>query len=438
MLNLLTIGIQHQIAPVSVREKVAFSEENLPDALLDLRQYLNQFNNETNSEVAILSTCNRTEIYCAANDQQISPGLLQARTIDWLSSQQGIAKSEILEYVKTSVASEAVRHVFRVGCGLDSMVLGETQILGQIKKAAYTAQQAGSIGLHLNQLFNRTFAVAKDVRTNTEISSHAVSMASAALRLSQGVLGDIEKQRILFIGAGEMIQLCAVYFLGKKPRSITIANRTIERGEDLAKYISEQGYSCDSIPLSEVPEKMADFDIVISCTASSLPIIGLGMVNTALKKRRYAPMVMIDLAVPRDIEPEISNLRDVYLYTVDDLGQVVKEGNDLRLGAVKNAEMIIDLQVKNFMHWFMQRSSVPLINSLKQRSDELQHIELEKAKRKIQRGDDPMEVMAELARALSNKFLHGSLHTLNHAEEFSIDECQKIVSKIFISTGRKG
>jgi len=438
MLNLLTIGIQHQVAPVHVREKVAFSESDLADALVDLRQYLNQSSLQSNSEVAILSTCNRTEIYCAANDQFVTPEQLQTKTIDWLSSAHGIAKTEIADFVKTSVASDAVRHVFRVGCGLDSMVLGETQILGQIKKAVHTAQQTGSIGTYLNQLFHRTFAVAKDVRTNTQISTHAVSMASAAVRLSERVLGDIDKQRVLFIGAGDMIHLCALYFVGKKPRSIAIANRTIERGEGLAKYITEQGYACDSIALSDVPEKISQYDIVISCTASSLPIIGLGMVNTALKKRKFSPMVMIDLAVPRDIEPEISKLRDVYLYTVDDLGELVKEGNHLRLNAVKSAEEIIDMQVKNLMQWFSQRSSVPLINSLKQRSEELQLIELEKAKRKILRGEDPLEVMAELARALSNKFLHGSLHTLNHAEEFSIDECQKIVSKIFMSTGRKG
>jgi len=438
MLNLLSIGINHQIAPVDVRERVAFGADLLPDALIDLRQYLNDMNQHTNSEVAILSTCNRTEIYCAANDQILSPHTLQAKAIDWLSSQQDIPQSEISDFVQTTIASDAVRHVFRVGCGLDSMVLGETQILGQMKQAVQTAKQAGSMGTYLNQLFNRTFAVAKEVRTNTEISTHAVSMASAAVRLSHRVLGDISQQRILFIGAGEMIHLCAVYFLGKKPASITIANRTLERGEGLAKYISDQGYACDSIPLSEVPEKLAQFDIVVSCTASSLPIIGLGMVNTALKKRRFSPMVMIDLAVPRDIEPEIGNLSDVYLYTVDDIGDVVREGVELRSNAVKSAEVIIDLQVNNFMQWLQQRSSVPLITSLKQRSEELQQLELEKAKRKIQRGDDPLEVMAELARALSNKFLHGSLHTLNHSEEFSIDECQKLVSKIFITTGRKG
>jgi glutamyl-tRNA reductase len=435
-LNLLTIGINHQNASLDLREKVAFGPETLSDALIDLQKYLQTQNHQ--SEVAILSTCNRTEIYCAANDSLLLPPEVESKTIDWLSQQHSIDAYEIKEFVQTSIASDAVRHVFRVGCGLDSMVLGETQILGQMKQAVQTAKQAGSMGTCLNQLFNKTFSVAKEVRTTTEISAHAVSMASAALRLSSRVLGDVSQQRVLFIGAGEMIQLCAAHFLGKKPRSITIANRTIERGESLAKYIRDQGHVCDSIALSEVPQQLSQFDIVVSCTASSLPIIGLGMVNTALKKRKHSPMVMIDLAVPRDIEPEISKLRDVYLYTVDDLGEVVREGMGFRTNAIKSAEDIIDIQVKSFMQWLQNRTAVPLIASLKQRSEDFQSIELEKAKRKIQRGEDPFEVMTELARALSNKFLHGSLHTLNHAEEYSIDECQKIVSKIFMSTGRKG
>ena len=429
-MNLYSIGINHQTASVDLRERVAIGPEVLPDALNDLRLYLNQ-QSQNHSEVAILSTCNRTEIYCAANDSLLIPAEVERKTIDWLSQQHGMGAGEIKDVIKTSIASDAVRHVFRVGCGLDSMVLGETQILGQMKQAVQTAQQAGSIGTCLNQLFNKTFSVAKEVRTNTEISTHAVSMASAALRLSSRILGDISQQRILFIGAGEMIHLCAVYFLGKKPKSITIANRTLERGEGLAQYIREQGFDCESIPLSDVPLLLSEFDIVVSCTASSLPIIGLGMVNTALKKRKHSPVVMIDLAVPRDIEPEISNLRDVYLYTVDDLGDVVREGVNYRSNAIKSAEEIIDLQVKNFMQWLQHRAAVPLITSLKQKSEDFQSIEL-------MRGEDPLEVMTELARALSNKFLHGSLHTLNHAEEFSIDECQKIVSKIFMTTGRRG
>ena len=245
-MNLYSIGINHQTASVDLRERVAIGPEVLPDALNDLRLYLNQ-QSQNHSEVAILSTCNRTEIYCAANDSLLIPAEVERKTIDWLSQQHGMGAGEIKDVIKTSIASDAVRHVFRVGCGLDSMVLGETQILGQMKQAVQTAQQAGSIGTCLNQLFNKTFSVAKEVRTNTEISTHAVSMASAALRLSSRILGDISQQRILFIGAGEMIHLCAVYFLGKKPKSITIANRTLERGEGLAQYIREQGFDLSLI-----------------------------------------------------------------------------------------------------------------------------------------------------------------------------------------------
>jgi glutamyl-tRNA reductase len=202
--------------------------------------------------------------------------------------------------------------------------------------------------------------------------------------------------------------------------------------------IRDQGHPCESIALSEVPQRLAQFDIVVSCTASSLPIIGLGMVNTALKNRRHQPMVMIDLAVPRDIEPEISKLRDVYLYTVDDLGKVVKEGMEFRTNAVKSAEEIINLQVKNFMHWLAQRSSVPFITSLKQRSEELQRVEIEKAKKRLNRGEDPADVMTELARGLANKFMHGSLHSLHHVDDESVDDYQKVLTKIFMTESKRG
>jgi len=437
-LNLLTIGINHQIAPLEIREKVALTPEVISDAMKDLRSYLNQDEENNPSEVAILSTCNRTEIYCAANDHHIHDQQIQEKTIDWLSAQRRMNKSELTPYIQTEISSAAVRHVFRVGCGLDSMVLGETQILGQMKQAVAQAQQAGSIGTYLNQLFNKTFAVAKEVRGTTEISTHAISMASAAVRLSHRVLGAIDQQRILFIGAGEMINLCAAHFSGKSPKQITIANRTFERGEELARMIRDQGHPCESIALSEVPQRLAQFDIVVSCTASSLPIIGLGMVNTALKNRRHQPMVMIDLAVPRDIEPEISKLRDVYLYTVDDLGKVVKEGMEYRTNAVKSAEEIINLQVKNFMHWLAQRSSVPFITSLKQRSEELQRVEIEKAKKRLNRGEDPADVMTELARGLANKFMHGSLHSLHHVDDDSVDDYQKVLTKIFMTESKRG
>ncbi len=431
-MNLISIGINHHIAPLEVREKVALVPEIMPDALQDLQKYLSQSQAKDKSEVAILSTCNRTEIYCAANDQIITDQQVTDKTIDWLSQQKGFQSDELTPYLNTSIASEAVRHVFRVGCGLDSMVLGETQILGQMKQAVQTAKQVGSMGTYLNQLFNKTFSVAKEVRTNTEINMHAISLASAALRLSTLVLGDVAEQRILFIGAGEMIQLCAAHFAAKNPKSITIANRSLERGELLAGYLRDQGRVSESIQLVELPSKLHQFDIVISCTASSLPIIGMGMVKTALKKRIRKPLVMIDLAVPRDIESEVSSLPDVYLYTVDNLGEVVKEGLGHRLSAVKSAEQIIDQQVSQFMQWLSQRAAVPLITSIKERSEAFQKLELEKAQKRLARGENPQEVMAELARALANKFLHGSFHLLHHQDEETFKDSERMLSQIYM------
>jgi len=430
--NLISIGINHHIAPLEVREKVALVPEIMPDALQDLQNYLSQSQGKDKSEVAILSTCNRTEIYCAANDQIITDQQVTDKTIDWLSQQKGFQSDELTPYLNTSIASGAVRHVFRVGCGLDSMVLGETQILGQMKQAVQTAKQVGSMGTYLNQLFNKTFSVAKEVRTNTEINMHAISLASAALRLSTLVLGDVAEQRILFIGAGEMIQLCAAHFAAKNPKSITIANRSLERGELLAGYLRDQGRVSESIQLVELPNKLHQFDIVISCTASSLPIIGMGMVKTALKKRVRKPLVMIDLAVPRDIESEVSSLPDVYLYTVDNLGEVVKEGLGHRLSAVKSAEQIIDQQVSQFMQWLSQRAAVPLITSIKERSEAFQKLELEKAQKRLARGENPQEVMAELARALANKFLHGSFHLLHHQDEDTFKDSERMLSQIYM------
>ncbi len=431
-MNLISIGINHHIAPLEVREKVALVPEIMPDALQDLQKYLSQSQAKDKSEVAILSTCNRTEIYCAANDQIITDQQVTDKTIDWLSQQKGFQSDELTPYLNTSIASDAVRHVFRVGCGLDSMVLGETQILGQMKQAVQTAKQVGSMGTYLNQLFNKTFSVAKEVRTNTEINMHAISLASAALRLSTLVLGDVAEQRILFIGAGEMIQLCAAHFAAKNPKSITIANRSLERGELLAGYLRDQGRVSESIQLVELPSKLHQFDIVISCTASSLPIIGMGMVKTALKKRTRKPLVMIDLAVPRDIESEVSSLPDVYLYTVDNLGEVVKEGLGHRLSAVKSAEQIIDQQVSQFMQWLSQRAAVPLITSIKERSEAFQKLELEKAQKRLARGENPQEVMAELARALANKFLHGSFHLLHHQDEETFKDSERMLSQIYM------
>jgi len=432
IMKLLTLGINHHTAPVAIREKVAFDPEFLQEALHNLRQHLVGANQAGLPEATILSTCNRTEVYCAANDSDAA-NVLHEATFDWLAKTQGLAPSSLQPHIYSLPQSEAVRHAFRVACGLDSMVIGETQILGQMKDAVRTANDAGVLGTYLNQLFQKTFAVAKEVRGTTEIGAHSISMAAAAVRLSERIFESIQDQRVLFIGAGEMINLCATHFVAHHPKSVAIANRTIERGQELADSIANQDIEAESFKLSELSHRLHEFDIVISSTASSLPIIGLGLVESALKHRRHKPMVMIDLAVPRDFEPEIARLNDVYLYTVDDLGVMIQTGASLRQAAVSQAEAIIEDRVGNFMHWMQGRNAVPLIQDIQQQGEQLRQLELERAMKRLMRGDDPQEVLQAMAQGLTNKFLHGSLHALQHSNGAERDALIKLLPKLFAS-----
>jgi len=431
-MKLLTLGINHHTAPVAIREKVAFDPEFLQEALHNLRQHLVGANQAGLPEATILSTCNRTEVYCAANDSDAA-NVLHEATFDWLAKTQGLAPSSLQPHIYSLPQSEAVRHAFRVACGLDSMVIGETQILGQMKDAVRTANDAGVLGTYLNQLFQKTFAVAKEVRGTTEIGAHSISMAAAAVRLSERIFESIQDQRVLFIGAGEMINLCATHFVAHHPKSVAIANRTIERGQELADSIANQDIEAESFKLSDLSHRLHEFDIVISSTASSLPIIGLGLVESALKHRRHKPMVMIDLAVPRDFEPEIARLNDVYLYTVDDLGVMIQTGASLRQAAVSQAEAIIEDRVGNFMHWMQGRNAVPLIQDIQQQGEQLRQLELERAMKRLMRGDDPQEVLQAMAQGLTNKFLHGSLHALQHSNGAERDALIKLLPKLFAS-----
>jgi glutamyl-tRNA reductase len=305
----------------------------------------------------------------------------------------------------------AVRHAFRVASGLDSMVLGEPQILGQMKDAARLAEAAGGMGTYLHQLFQRSFSVAKEVRSTTEIGAHSVSMAAAAVRLSQRIFDKLSEQNVLFIGAGEMIELCATHFAAHHPKSITVANRTMARGEELA-----QRFNGRAIRLAELPDQLAQFDIVISCTASSLPLLGLGLVERAVKTRRHKPMFMVDLAVPRDIEEEVSRLDDVFLYTVDDLGKVVQSGMDSRQAAVEQAEAIIETRVQSFMHWVDDRAMVPVIQDMHETSETMRLLELERARKMLAKGADIDAVLDALSRGLTAKFLHGPQQALHRAQ----------------------
>lgn len=405
-MQLYTIGVNHTTAPIAIRENVAFNGETLRHALSDLTA-------QNAAEAAILSTCNRTEIY--VQSERPEP------VIDWLAKYHKLALDKVQPYTYTFTNQEAVKHAFRVASGLDSMVLGEPQILGQFKQSIKIAQEAGTLGTLLHKLFQRTFEVAKEVRTNTDIGGSSISMAAAAIKLAQRIFGDISQQKVLFIGAGEMIELCADHFAAQHPKSITVANRTIERGMQLADKMQAQGVYAHAILLNDLPDCFAEFDIVITSTASQLPIVGLGMVERAIKTRRHRPIFMVDLAVPRDIEPEVAQLDDVFLYTVDDLAQVVADGIGNRQEAAINAELIVAARVEHFMHWLKKRESVPTIKALRDQVDAMRQAELDKALRLIQKGEAPEKVLETLSNALTNKFLHAPSHALNqlHGQEHS-------------------
>ncbi|QWE24000.1 glutamyl-tRNA reductase [Polynucleobacter sp. AP-Elch-400A-B2] len=430
-MQILNLGVNHHTAPIDIRERVAIAPEHLQDSLLDLRNHLKGKYSDLTPEVAILSTCNRMEIYCAANDATYPDHYLEERTFDWLTSQKRLQGDALKPYIYSAKETDAVKHVFRVSCGMDSMVLGETQILGQMKKAVELADQVGTLGPFLKPLFHKTFSVAKAVRSSTDIGTHSVSMAGASVRLAERIFGDLKNSKILFIGAGEMIQLCASHFAGKRPKEIAISNRTVDRGDEMARVFAAKGLQTDSFPLQSLPTRLHDFDVIVSCTASALPIIGMGMIKTALKARNSRPIVLIDLAVPRDIEPEIRSLKDAYLYSVDDLGGVVNEGRNIRELSMANAEIIIDKGVSEFFQILQKRTLVPIIQSLQTTAERLKEIELEKAVRRIKKGEDPVEVLSIMAQALANKFMHAPINALQNSPNNEIEDFKRILSSIY-------
>jgi glutamyl-tRNA reductase len=311
------------------------------------------------------------------------------------------------------------------------MVLGEPQILGQLKDAVRAADAAGALGTTLSQLFQRSFAVAKEVRTSTEIGAHSISMAAAAVRLAGNLFEDLGKVRVLFVGAGEMIELCATHFAAKNPQSIAIANRTLERGEKLASR-----FGGEVMRLADLPDRLHEFDAVVSCTASTLPIIGLGAVERALKKRRHRPMFMVDLAVPRDIEIEVKALEDVYLYTVDDLASVVQTAQASRQAAVAQAEAIVDAGVQSFMHWIDQRSAVPLIQQLNAQADAWRATELARAHKLIAKGEPVESVLEALSRGLTQKMLHGAMAELRAGDASARERASTAIQHFFLRNER--
>ena len=411
-----TLGLNHKSAPLALRERFAFATEQLGASLHDLRGQC-----DAHKEVAILSTCNRTEIYCAG-DQVVLP-----QTLEWLSRVGGASVDTLAQHTYSHSGDDSARHAFRVASGLDSMVLGEPQILGQMKVAVREAAQAGALGSTLNQLFQRSFAVAKEVRHKTEIGAHSISMAAAAVRLARRLFEDLGQVQVLFVGAGEMIELCVPHFAAKSPRSMTIANRHPEKAMALA-----EAHGADLMQLSDIPRRLHEFDIVISCTASTLPLIGLGAVESALRQRRHRPMFMVDLAVPRDIEAEVQALPDVYLYTVDDLSEVVRQGQELRASAMEQAEVIIDEGVRKFMSWLDARHQVPLIQQLHARAQDWREVEMMRARKMVERGEDIERVLQSLSLNLTKKMLSGPLRELNHPAAQARQQARQAIGQMFL------
>ena len=416
------LGINHNTAPLDLRGRFAFAVDQIAPTLQALRHSFSR-----HPEAAIISTCNRTEIYCAGEAHQLD------QTLDWLAGSGGVSPAQLRSHTYTLEDSHAARHAFRVASGLDSMVLGEPQILGQMIDAVRAAEDAGALGATLNQMFQRSFAVAKEVRTSTEIGAHSISMAAAAVRLASQLFEDLTAVKVLFVGAGEMIELAATHFAARNPKAIAIANRTLERGEKLASR-----FGGEVMRLADLPDRLHEFDAVVSCTASTLPIIGLGAVERALKKRRHRPMFMVDLAVPRDIEPEVKALEDIYLYTVDDLAGVVQTAQANRQAAVAQAEAIIDAGVMSFMHWMGQRDPVhgvvPLIRQLNAQTDEWRAVEIARARKRLAKGDDLEAVLEALSRGLTQKMLHGAMAELHSADPAHREQTTQAISRLFLRT----
>jgi glutamyl-tRNA reductase len=415
------LGLNHNTAPLDLRGKFAFPPDLLSSALQEFQARLP----DVLPEAAILSTCNRTELYVAGHER---PGqTLIEPALAWLAHRGGVSPHDLVRHTYVREGSETARHAFRVASGLDSMVLGEPQILGQMKQAVRGASEAGTLGTTLHQLFQRSFSVAKDVRTSTEIGVHSISMAAASVRLASQLFEDLRAVKVLFVGAGDMIELVATHFAAKSPKHMAVANRTLERGERLANRFGAQ-----ALRLADLPSRLHEFDVVISCTASSLPIIGLGAVESALKLRRRRPMFMVDLAVPRDIEPEVARLSDVYLYTVDDLTSAVQSAGEKRLAAVGEAETIIDAGVVSFAHWMDQRATVPLIQALHKQADEWRALEVARAQKMLARGADIDAVLDALGRGLTQKLLHGAMAELHASEGPQREHTSEMVSRLFL------
>jgi glutamyl-tRNA reductase len=417
---MLVLGINHNTAPVEVREKVAFAPELMQDALHEVCTEAGM------AEAAILSTCNRTELYCQPQSLEVSPEELQRRLLAWLCRYHDLPEPELARAIYTHNDADAVRHLMRVASGLDSMVLGEPQILGQMKSAYAVAQQAATVGSQLNRVFDDVFSVAKQVRTETTIGESPVSVAFAAVTLAQQIFTDIHQARALMIGAGRTIELVVQHLKNAGLNDIVVANRTLTNAQEL-----KHKYGVREVLLADIPKELETTDIVVSSTASQLPILGKGAVERALKARRHQPIFMVDLAVPRDIEPEVAELDDVYLYTVDDLREVIDSNLRNRQEAAREAEVIIDNGVEAFLRKQRGLGIVSTLRSFREKAEQIRDAEVDKALKSLDRGQDPAAVLKELARLLTNKLIHAPSVQMKKASADGHEELIHLAEQLF-------
>ncbi|MEW4499934.1 glutamyl-tRNA reductase [Vibrio cholerae] len=399
-MSLLAIGINHNTASVELREKVAFGPEKLSLALNQL---------STSSHVkggVILSTCNRTEIYCDVRSAS------KNKVIEWLSQFHQVSLDELKPSLYVHEEQAAIRHLMRVACGLDSLVLGEPQILGQVKQAYAEARENHAVNPATEKLFQKAFSVAKRVRTETEIGGSAVSVAYAACTLAKHIFESLADATVLLVGAGETIELVAKHLAGHHCKRMIVANRTRERALSLA-----QQFGADVIALNEIPDYLAQADIVISSTASPLSIIGKGMVESALKARRHQPMLLVDIAVPRDIEPQVGKLNDAYLYSVDDLQSIVDSNIEQRKVEAIQAEAIVSEESATFMSWMRSLQAVDSIRDYRKQANEAREELLNKSLQALAAGGDPEKLLIELSNKLTNKLIHTPTRALQTAAE---------------------
>jgi glutamyl-tRNA reductase len=411
---LTVLGINHRTAPVEVRGQVAFPPDQIARALAELTAL------DGMREAAILSTCNRTEVYCTLDDA--SPEIIA----NWLARFHQLDQGSLQPHLYSYQEAEAVRHILRVAAGLDSMVLGEPQILGQMKDAYQQSLQANSIDTLVNRLFQHTFSVAKQVRTDTAIGASPVSVAFAAVSLARQIFGKLENQTALLVGAGETIELTARHLHEQGIGKIIIANRTVSRAHELASQFNGYG-----IGLDEITAHLEEADIVISSTGSTEPLITRDQVRTALKKRKHRPVFMVDIAVPQDIAPNVAELDDIYLYTVDDLKQVIEENLRSREEAALQAEEIIDSQVERFMAWVQSLDAVPTVRAYREYAESLGDAEIEKAGRQLENGTPPQEVIETLTRNLVRKLSHNPSVNLRNAAADGETGLLEAVRKLF-------